>query len=206
MNLCSSSCDAGGLLGVFDGMASDWNREDFFNLAPSDIHKLKIQLAQHCDINYAACCQDKDMGASFNGVLGLTAEKLKNFANAMQEMMCDTDLSTQEQSRILLEEYTFATVISGCHVKWATTTVLNKGYIMEAGAKMVASWDPSVERRAGGFDIEVPPSAQEFTLSNMSSLMALLMEVMYHYKHKSLTTHLINAFRNPDHNLLGGCC
>ena len=135
------------------------------------------------------------MGASSNGVLGLTAGKLQNSAKAMQEMMCDTNLSTQMQSCKLLEEYTFATVISGCHVKWAMTTVLNKGYIMEAGTKMVASWDPSMERRASGFDIEVSPNAQEFTSSNMSSLMALLMEVVYHFKHKSLTTQLINSFR-----------
>ena len=84
-------------------MASDWNREDFFNLAPSDIHKLKIQLAQHCDINYAACCQDKDMGASSNGVVGLRAEKLQKSAKAMQEMMCDTTLSTQGKSFKLLQ-------------------------------------------------------------------------------------------------------
>ena len=147
MKFCSSFCDAGGVFGVCAAMASDWNREDFFNLAPGDIHKLKIQLAQHCEIHYSACCQDKDMGASSNGVVGLTAEKLQNSAKAMQVMMSDTALSTPGKSFKLQQEYTFATIISGCHVKWATTTVLNKGYIMEAGTKMVASWDPSVERR-----------------------------------------------------------
>ena len=106
----------------------------------------------------------------------------------------------------MLDEHTFATVISGCHVKWATTTVLNTGYIMEAGAKMVASWDSSVERRAGGFDGKSSPSGQHFTLSNMSSLMALLMEVVYHYKHQSLTNQLINAFRTIRVTLYLGRC
>ena len=100
----------------------------------------------------------------------------------MQKTMCDTAPSTQE----------CATVISGCHVKWATTTVLNKGYIMEA------SWDSSVDRRAGGYDNGAAPSAQEFTLSNMSSMMALLTEVVYHFKHESLSSQLISAFSTID--------
>ena len=41
MKFCSSFCDAGGVFGVCGAMASDWNREDLFNLAPGDIHKLK---------------------------------------------------------------------------------------------------------------------------------------------------------------------
>ena len=176
-------------------MASDWSREDFFHLTSTDIHKLKLQLAQKCDIHYGVCNQEKDMGFTSNGVMGLKAAALMDRVKAVQETMGDNTLSAQHKSSKLLDEHTFATVISGCHVKWATTTVLNTGYIMEAGAKMVASWDSSVERRAGGFDAKTTPSAQEFTLSNMSSLMALLMEVVYHYKHQSLTPQLINAFR-----------
>ena len=106
--------------------------------------------------------------------------------------MCDTTLSAQQKSSKLLDEHTFATVISGCHVKWATTTILNKGYIMEA------SWDSSVDRRAGGYDNGAAPSAQEFTFSNMSSMMALLMEVVYHFKHESLSSQLISAFSTID--------
>ena len=107
--------------------------------------------------------------------------------------MCDTTLSTQEKPSKLFNEHRFATFISGCHVKWATTNVLNKGYIVEAGTTMVASWDSSVERRAGGYDSGAAPIVQEFTLSNMSAMMALLMEVVYHFKHKSLSSQMISA-------------
>ena len=144
--------NSGGVLGVCGAMASEWSREDFFRIAAPDIHKLKLQLAQKCDIHYDLCNQEKNMGFTSNGVMGLTAATLATRVKAMQEMMVDTTLSGQEKSSKLLDAHTFATVISGCHVKWATTTVLNTGYIMEAGAKMVASWDSSVERRAGGFD------------------------------------------------------
>ena len=103
------------------------------------------------------------MGFTSNGVVGLKAVALADRVKAMQETMGDTALSAQQKSSKLLDEHTFATVIAGCHVKWATTTVLNKGYIMEA------SWDSSVDRRAGGYDNGAAPSAQEFTFSNMSS-------------------------------------
>ena len=136
MHLCSSFCDSGGVLGVCGAMASVWSREDFFRLASTDIHKLKLQLAQKCDIHYDTCNQDKDMGSTSNGVMGLKAATLADRVKAMQETMGDNTLSAQQSSK-LLDAHTFATVISGCHVKWATTTVLNTGYIMEAGTTMV---------------------------------------------------------------------
>ena len=161
------------------------------------------KLAQKCDIHYTNCNQDKDMGFTSNGVIGLKAAALADRVKAMQETMGDNTLSAQHKSSKLLDEHTFATVISGCHVKWATTTVLSTGYIMEAGAKMVASWDSSVERRASGFDVNSAPSAQEFTLPNMSSLMALLMEVVYPVIDDAVDQRLPH---NPDHSLFGCRC
>ena len=113
---------------------------------------------------------------------GIECGDAEKSAKAMQKTLCDTAPSTQE----------CATVISGCHVKWATTTVLNKGYIMEA------SWDSSVERHASDYDNGAAHSAQEFTLLNMSSMMALLMKVVYHFKHESLSSQLISAFSTID--------
>ena len=96
---CSNLCDGGGVLGVCGAMASDWSRENLFHLTSADTHQLKLKLAQRCDIHYCNCNQDKDMGFTSNGVMGLTAEKLGKSAKAMQEMMCDTTPSTQHQSR-----------------------------------------------------------------------------------------------------------
>ena len=87
--------------------------------------------------------QIEDSAGTGHGRPGLNAETLKKSAKAMQKTMCDTAPSTQE----------CATVISGCHVKWATTTVLNKGYIME---------------------------------------------VVYLFKHESLSSQLISAFSTID--------
>ena len=118
MHLCSSFRTADGVLGVCRAMALYWNGEYFCQLFAE----------RHLHI--------EDSDGTGHGRPGLKAETLKKSAKAMQKTMCDTAPSTQE----------CATVISGCHVKWATSTVLNKGYIMEA------SWDSSVGRRAGGYD------------------------------------------------------
>ena len=80
---CSNLCAVRGVRGVCCAMSSDWSREDFFHLTSTDIHKLKLQLAQKCDIHYGVCNQEKDMGFTSNGVMGLKAAALMDRVKAV---------------------------------------------------------------------------------------------------------------------------
>ena len=172
----------------------NWKREDFFQMTRSDIHTMKLRLAACMKVNYCRARSDKPMGYSFQGIPGMTATDLKNLHTELTAMLANPTTSATEKARKAKDDFSKATVISGCHVLWAPTSVLNKGYIMDKGLEMVKNWDASIERRAGGYDPEVDPAGQEFVCTNMSSLLALCMEVVYHWKHNSLTDALTHAF------------
>ena len=73
--------------------------------------------------------------------------------------------------------------------------VLNAGYILHGCQKYLQEWDCSIERRAGGFDSCVTLAAQRFTLTNMSSLLCLIAEVVYLLKTTgACPEHLAKAF------------
>ena len=174
--------------------AASWRREDFFDMSATDIHRVKMALATKMEVNYCTARTDKPMGYSIQGIEGMTAKALQELHTSFKEMMADPNTAAADKARKSKGEFTKATVISGCHVHWSATSVLNKGYIMDKGLEMVNQWDSSIERRAGGYDPEIDPAGQEFACTNMSSLLALCMEVVYHWKHNSLTNALIHAF------------
>ena len=171
----------------------NWKREDFFKLEPAQIHSLKTSLASICGVNYANAMTTAPIGKATSGIQPMTASCLEELATKLKSIQGNTLMSCAAKDAQIAKECVFATVVSGCHIRWATTGVLNTGYILSEGMEFVASWDTAVERRAGGYDYECQPSAQEFACTNMSSLMALFAEVVYHFKHKSLTDQLKTA-------------
>jgi hypothetical protein len=65
---------------------------------------------------------------------------------------------------------------------------LNLGYIEHWAAQNMGRWDTSVERRAGGFDDAMAMDSQEFCMTNLSSLYALVASVVRDYYHGKLAT------------------
>ena len=173
----------------------DWEWHHFFDMTENQVQTVKKQLATACGLNYIDKGADKPMGYDVSGVNGLSRDKLEEKVKAMQTIMADSQKNFETKAKDLCEQCVFATVISGCHVKWATSTTTNRGYIENQCRNFVGNWDTSVERRAGGYDHAARFTAQEFTVSSMSSLMALFAEVVYHLKKVTLTEKLINAFR-----------
>ena len=174
---------------------AEWEWHHFFDMTESQVQTVKKQLAIACGVNYCDKGQDKPMGCDVSGVSGLNRDKLDEKVREMQAIMTDSSKSFDSKAKDLREKCVFATVISGCHVKWTTSSTTNRGYIENQCREFVKNWDMSVERRAGGYDPEARPSAQEFTVSNMSSLLALFAEVVYHLKKITLTERLKEAFR-----------
>ena len=172
-----------------------WEWHHFFDMTQNEAQTVKKQLATACGVNYIDKGPDKPMGYDVSGVSGLSREKLDEKVKEMQTILADSGKNFETKAKDLREKCVFATVISGCHVKWATSSTTNIGYIENQCRDFVTNWDMSVERRAGAYDPDARSSAQEFTVSNMSSLMALFAEVVYHLKKITLTDRLKEAFR-----------
>ena len=65
---------------------------------------------------------------------------------------------------------------------------MNPGYIEHWAAKNMSKWDSSVERRAGGLDHSMTMEAQEFAMTNLSSLYALIASVARDFYHGKLSS------------------
>ena len=66
--------------------------------------------------------------------------------------------------------------ISAMLVAWRPCSVLNQDYILTTCRKYVDQWDCNIERKAGGLDSSIDMAQQHLTLTNMSSLLALIAE------------------------------
>jgi hypothetical protein len=75
-----------------------------------------------------------------------------------------------------------STVVNGCLISWKPLGSVNAGYIQAWAAKNLNAWDCSVERRGGNIDLSSSWSAQHFSVTSYSSLMALIGTVVLQYK------------------------
>ena len=90
-----------------------------------------------------------------------------------------------------------AFTISGCLVKWRQEgKVYNTGYIEHWAQNRLEQWDMSIERKAGGLDQDIIMSGQHLTLSNMSSLLALIATVVKQFLQTgTVEARLARAFK-----------
>jgi hypothetical protein len=58
----------------------------------------------------------------------------------------------------------------------------NRGYVKRWADTHLHEWDSTIERRAGGLDPTMAFSAQSLAVTNTSSLMALIVSTVYHFK------------------------
>ena len=168
--------------------SSEWKHSDFFALSEADEIVLKKQIAQCLGVRYANVKQDKPLSESTYGVTPFSKDAVESALGNLDT--AQKALSTNPQDPALLAAEKAASVmvctISGLLVRWKPLKPANVGYILEWGERKLEAWDPAIERRAGGLDNKVPWEAQHLTLSNSSSLLALIVEIVYFYKHGML--------------------
>jgi len=74
----------------------------------------------------------------------------------------------------------YTCTVSGCLVAWFTENkVLSPGYCTDWGNRKLPEWDRYLERRAGGILPGIDFNAQNFVLTNMSSLSSMFAAVAY---------------------------
>ena len=67
-----------------------WQREDFFEMTSSEIHRVKLGLAGRMGVHYCSVGADKPMGLSAQGITGMTATDLKILHTELTIMLGDT--------------------------------------------------------------------------------------------------------------------
>lgn len=166
----------------------NWQLQDLFSMDPPAVRALKIRLASHLGVRYAQCNQHKPFATDASGV---TAYQTKDIFSQWKQHTDDQTSGKKSTSA------TTCTIVNACQVKWECASATNVSYICNACLKYVENWDTSVERRAAGLadDKWEPQDEQELVLTNMSSLLALVAMVVYHYqRHGQVPPELANAF------------
>ena len=88
----------------------------------------------------------------------------------------------QKKATSVSEKKSVTMVVSGFQLAWTSANWLNVGYIKNWAETNLASWDVSVERRAGGYDSTISDNCPNLHTTNKSSLYALLATVVYQYQ------------------------
>lgn len=139
-----------------------WTRERFFHSDATSEHSLKVALAKVLGLRYGTTNVDKPVAIPVGGVAPYDGEMV-------------AELAAESEQNIGLSHFHTCT-ISAMLVSWTPCGALNVDYVLDGCQKYVDQWDPSIERKAGGYDTAVDPSSQHFTLTNMSSLLRLVCE------------------------------
>ena len=149
-------------------LVADWKHEDFFSLDEANEVAVKKILAGIMKVKYMA------MDTATEGLGNRThyAKGQPGIQPYDPEVVKQLTDSPDESPHI-------ACTISACMVTWKPSASKNNGYIRNTCAKYLKSWDMTQVRKAGGIDPKVDMGAQHLTLSNMSSLTALLVELVY---------------------------
>ena len=152
---------------------------------------IKIALAKYLDFRYDSTNIDKPFG---NKVGNIDPYDAKSVQDCFTKIMASDTGPVGDKVREELG--TYSTVINGAMVRWfAPGKLINEGYIEHWANNNLRQWDTSVERKGGNADASVDWGAQHFALTNMSSLSAMLAQVVYEFLSKgAIDPKLATAF------------
>ena len=96
---------------------------------------------------------------------------------------CEDGATRENLQKELQAKSTLAMTISGCQIAWPATLekTFNVGYIEKFIETRLPDWEASRDRRAGGYVEGIDPHAQHFNVTNQSSIMALLAQVVTNF-------------------------
>ena len=165
---------------------AQWTREKFLEMTVAEETIIKKELATHLGLSYNGMNQEnKKIASNVSSIPQYDPDIVKKMAESMAT------------GKPKLEDTTYTTVVNGCLVNWHLDHgKYNAGYVYgEKIQQMVKDWDVNVERRGGGYQHAAKFDAQYFALTNMSSLAAMLSEVVYEWKtSQKLSPELARAF------------
>ena len=183
------------------GCKPEWAFEDFFTMDPIHEHSVKIGIAKHLKIQYDTVNPEEPMAKSVNGVPAYDAAQTEALQQEYMDLVeahpRQTGAERDDTAKTLKDKATAARVISGCLVKWRIPgKTQNIGYIKKWASTHLQDWDTSIERRAGGLNMSDKYNAQHLTLTNQSSLLAMIATFVEQFFKGTLTDAMIEAFQS----------
>ena len=174
-----ASAHRGGAKTLTPGCKPKWVFEDFFTMDPIQEHSLKLGIAKHLKIQYDTVNLSGPIAKSVNGVPAYDAAQTetlqKEYMDLVEAHPRQKGAERDDTAKTLKDKATAARVISGCLVKWRIPgKTHNIGYIKKWASTHLQDWDTSIERRAGGLNMSDKYNAQHLTLTNQSSLLAMI--------------------------------
>ena len=130
---------------------------------------------------FITCKLDSVMDAKMRASK-MEASRLGSNGSGLSRYICLPCLEHNISSVARQDLKSLSTVVNGCLISWRPLGSVNAGYIQTWANKNLDAWDCSLERRAGNIDTSASWSAQHFSVTSYSSLMALIGTVVYQYK------------------------
>jgi hypothetical protein len=187
------------------GSIKDWDRDDIFYLDNLQETNIKKALAHHLQCQYDTVQHDQagvahPIAEVVDKVDPYDPEKIraehKKFMdigkNAKSQTAFDNALRERQDSGSV------STVINACLVDWLPPgKKYDIGYIGHFRHDKLPEWSTHIERTAGGLQHEIRYNAQHLAVTNMSSLMAMISEVVYQFLSEGkVSPDMARAFRS----------
>ena len=193
-----------------------WRKEDIFALSRVELEKVKLEVAKKVQCKYKgvgtagpfayAYAQDVGGTAPFTEEAAKTA--IKKYLDLINNKPVKGTNDTEEQFKAVLAKWTsdvarastWTTVINGCQLSWLPPNgPWNQGYIMSFAQKFESGdskWDITLDRKAGGVAVSetMDLGSLKLVAMNSSSLMGLIMLVVFHVVQGEVPEHLKQAF------------
>ncbi len=173
----------------------DWKDDDIFTLAKTQLDHMKLRVASMLKCRYKVVCASQPYAEDVAGIMAIDDRvllhimdytKLRDDGKPVQtEGEGDTAFSTrvaQWKSELSMTCKVTCT-INGCMIDWSSSSgPWNAGYIGQFWSKFESgekTWDPTIDRKAGGATVSPDMSFDGLNLSvvSASSVMALIRAV-----------------------------
>ena len=138
---------------------------------------IRLALAKHFEVQYDSQNHDKAFGMKVGNIEPYDPTEVADWHAKIA-----TSGTGPEGVKVREQYGNYSTVINGNQVRWfAHGKLVNEGYIEHWASQNLKNWDKSIERKGGNPDASVDWRSQHFALTNMSSLTALLAQVVYQF-------------------------
>ena len=180
------------------GAIPEWEHEDVFYLNGEQEINIKLALAAHLQCQYDTVALACLVAQTVDGVTSYDPDTIKAAHKIFMDIGKNVKSATAFETALSHRQETgsVSTVINGCFIDWLPPGKrYDIGYIEQFRHEKLEEWSVHVERTAGGLQPEVPYSAQHLAVTNMSSLMAMISDIVHQFMSKgTISPDMMRAF------------
>ena len=168
----------------------DWVYEDFFAMTGTEELTVKKAIAQQLGIPYGQVNRKDDDDEFATTIGGIPAFTVNRFTAGRDKFKAA--LATNDPAQIRSTS-NISMVVNGCLLRWKPPVAINEGYVKDWGQRNLHNWDSSIERRAAPSADD--PAFMYFSASGVSSLLAMIAQVVFEFKTGTIDEKLSTAFK-----------